>query len=111
MTLLVTIGYAQLESGFPAYATGEGGISTAALGMAFAANTFAIVLAQLVVLKLMRGRRRTRGLMGLCVLWASAWSLALVVGQLGGGLLQNVGFATVMVVFGLGECLVSPTVP
>jgi MFS family permease len=111
MTLLVTVGYAQLESGFPAYATGEGGISTTALGMAFAANTFAIVLAQLVVLKLMRGRRRTRGLMGICVLWATAWSLALVVGQLGGGLVQNVGFATVMVVFGLGECLVSPTVP
>lgn len=111
MTLLVTIGYAQLESGFPAYATGEGGISTTALGMTFAANTFAIVLAQLVVLKLMRGKRRTRGLMGICVLWAIAWSLALVVAQLGGGILKNAGFAVVLVVFGLGECLVSPTVP
>ncbi len=111
MALLVTIGYAQLESGFPAFATGEGGISTAALGMSFAANTFAIVLAQLVVLKLMRGRRRTRGLMGICVLWAIAWSLTLVVGRLDGGLVKNAGFALVMVVFGLGECLVSPTVP
>ncbi|HEX2056993.1 MAG TPA: MFS transporter [Actinomycetota bacterium] len=111
MTLLVTIGYAQLESGFPAYATGEGGISTTALGMSFAANTFSIVVAQLVVLKLMRGRRRTRGLMGICLLWAAAWSLALLVGQLGGGILKNAGFALVMVVFGMGECLVSPTVP
>lgn len=111
MTLLVTIGYAQLESGFPAYATGQGGISTAALGMSFAANTFSIVVAQLVVLKLMRGKRRTRGLMGICVLWAVAWSLAVVVGRLDGGLMQNAGFALVMVVFGLGECLVSPTVP
>lgn len=111
MTLLVTIGYAQLESGFPAYATGEGGISTTALGMAFAANTFAIVLAQLVVLKLMRGKRRTRGVMGICVLWAVAWSLVLVVGQLAGGVVKDAGFAVVMVVFGLGECLVSPTVP
>ncbi|MDQ4125909.1 MAG: MFS transporter, partial [Actinomycetota bacterium] len=111
MTLLVTIGYAQLESGFPAYATGDGGISTAALGMAFAANTFSIVVAQLVVLKLMRGKRRTRGLMGICVLWAIAWSLVLVVGRLDGGLVKNAGFALVMVVFGLGECLVSPTVP
>ncbi|MGI8406933.1 MAG: MFS transporter, partial [Actinomycetota bacterium] len=33
MALLVTIGYSQLESGFPAYATGKGGISTRALGM------------------------------------------------------------------------------
>lgn len=111
MTLLVTIGYSQLESGFPAYATGAGGISTAALGMAFAANTFAIVVAQLVVLKLMRGKRRTRGLMAICVLWAMAWSLVLVVGRLDGGLVKNAGFALVMVVFGLGECLVSPTVP
>lgn len=111
MTLLVTIGYAQLESGFPAYATGEGGISTAALGMSFAANTFSIVLAQLVVLKLMRGKRRTRGLMGICVLWAVAWSLVVVVGRFDGGLVKNAGFALVMVVFGLGECLVSPTVP
>ena len=111
MTLLVTVGYAQLESGFPAYATGPGGISTAALGMTFAANTFSIVLAQLVVLKVMRGKRRTRGLMGICVLWAVAWSLVLVVGRLDGGIVKNAGFALVMVVFGLGECLVSPTVP
>jgi MFS family permease len=111
MTLLVTIGYAQLESGFPAYATGPGGISTTALGMTFAANTFSIVLAQLVVLKVMRGKRRTRGLMGICILWAVAWSLVVVVGQLDGGFVKNAGFALVLVVFGLGECLVSPTVP
>ncbi|HEV2754489.1 MAG TPA: MFS transporter [Actinomycetota bacterium] len=111
MAVLVTVGYSQLESGFPAYATGPGGISTAALGMTFAANTFVIVVAQLVVLKVMRGKRRTRGLMAICVLWAAAWSLALVVGQLTPGLLKNAGFALVMVVFGLGECMVSPTAP
>lgn len=112
MALLVTIGYSQLESGFPAYATGgPGGISTRALGMTFAANTFVIVIAQLVVLKFMRGKRRTRGLMAICVLWAVAWSLALLVGQLDPSMLKNVGFALVMVIFGLGECLVSPTAP
>jgi MFS family permease len=111
MAVLVTVGYSQLESGFPAYATGGNGISTAALGMTFAANTFVIVVAQLVVLKLMRGRRRTRGLMAICVLWAVAWSLALAVGQLDPGIAKNAGFALVMVVFGLGECMVSPTAP
>lgn len=112
MSILVTIGYSQLESGFPAYATSSnGGISTRALGMTFAANTFVIVLAQLVVLKFMRGKRRTRGLMAICVLWATAWSLALVMGQIEPGMLKNAGFALVMVTFGLGECLVSPTAP
>jgi MFS family permease len=111
MTLLVTVGYSQLESGFPAYATGRGGISTTALGMTFAANTFVIVLAQLVVLKAVRGKPRTRGLVAICVLWAVAWSLAFAVGQMHPGMGKNVGFALVMVVFGLGECLVSPTVP
>jgi MFS family permease len=111
MSLLVIVGYSQLESGFPAYATGRGGISTTALGLAFAANTFVIVIAQLVVLKLMRGKRRTRGLMAICVLWAVAWSLALAVGQLDPGVAKSVGFALVMVVFGLGECMVSPTAP
>ena len=111
MALLVTIGYSQLESGFPAYATGRDGISTRALGMTFAANTMVIVVAQLVVLKLMRGRRRTRGLLAICLLWAAAWSLALAVGQLEPGMAKNVGFAGVMIVFGLGECMVSPTAP
>lgn len=111
MALLVTIGYSQLESGFPAYATGPGGISTRALGMTFAANTFVIVLAQLVVLRFMRGKRRTRGLMAICVLWAIAWSIAFLAGQLEPGMQKNVAFALTMVVFGLGECLVSPTAP
>lgn len=112
MALLVTIGYSQLESGFPAYATGGSqGITPRALGMTFAANTFVIVIAQLVVLKFMRGKRRTRGLMAICFLWAAAWSLALVVGQFEAGMSKNIGFAVVMVVFGLGECMVSPTAP
>ncbi|MBA2725202.1 MAG: MFS transporter [Actinobacteria bacterium] len=111
MALLVTIGYSQLESGFPAYATGKGGISTRALGMTFAANTFVIVLAQLIVLRFMRGKRRTRGLMAICMLWAIAWSITLLAGQLEPGMQKNVAFALTMVVFGLGECMVSPTAP
>ena len=112
MTILVTVGYSQLESGFPAYATGEGGISTRALGAAFAGNTFLIFFAQFVVLKWMRGKRRTRGLMAICVLWAMAWSLTLLAGAVfEWNMLQNFGFIGAMMLFGLGECLVSPTVP
>lgn len=112
MTILVTVGYSQLESGFPAYATGEGGISTRTLGAAFAGNTFLIFFAQFVVLKWVRGKRRTRGLMAICVLWAMAWSLTLLAGAIfEWNMLQNLGFIGAMMLFGLGECLVSPTMP
>ena len=112
MSILVTVGYSQLESGFPAYSTEDGGLSTRALGAAFAGNTFLIFIAQFVVLKWMRGKRRTRGLMAICVLWMMAWSLTLIAGEVfEWNMLQNFGFIGAMMLFGLGECLVSPTVP
>jgi MFS family permease len=111
MALFVTLGYAQLQSGFPAYATDDGGISTRALGVAFAANTFLIVIAQLVVLKRIEGRRRTRALLGVCGLWAVAWTVTLFTPGFDSGFLRGAGFALAMAIFGLGECLISPTVP
>ncbi|MGH2752912.1 MAG: MFS transporter [Actinomycetota bacterium] len=111
MSLFVTLGYAQLQSGFPAFATAEGGISTRALGAAFAANTFLIVIAQLVVLKRLEGRRRTRALLGVCGLWAVAWTITVLVPEFDSNLQRAFGFALAMGIFGLGECLISPTVP
>lgn len=108
---LVTVGYAQLESAFPAYATGEGGISTQALGIAFFFNTATIVVAQLVVLKKLVGRRRTRGLMVLFTLWATCWTMILLVGELATGTLAVAGFAFSMILFASGETLLSPTIP
>ena len=69
------VGYSQLNAGMPAYATAVGEISTRGLGFAFAANTVVIVVLQLAVLKRIEGRRRTRiiGVMG--VVWAGAWLL------------------------------------
>jgi len=81
------------------------------LAAAFAANTLTVVIAQLVVLRLMRGRRRTSGLIALSGLWALAWVLTLAAGGLGSGSAAVVGFAAVNVVFALGETLVSPTLP
>lgn len=109
--ILVTVGYAQLESGFPAYVTGKGGASTRLLGMAFAANTFVIVFSQLLVLKWLEGKRRTRALMAICVLWAVAWSVTVVAGQIQVDVLKNLGFVLAMMVFAFGECMVSPSIP
>lgn len=109
--VLVTVGYSQLTSGFPAFATGEEGISTRVLGFGFAVNTVTIVLAQLFVLRFVENRRRTRAMMAICVLWAMAWSLTLTGDLVPLGLMKNLAFVAALAVFALGECLVSPSIP
>ena len=111
LTLALTIvGYSQLESSFPAYATGRGGIGTGALGLAFAGNTFFIVIAQLVVLKRLEGVRRTRAVALMASAWAICWAITVTSGVIGGGV-AYAGFFMAMVVFAFGETLLSPTIP
>ena len=75
--------------------------------MVFAANTIAVVLAQLVVLRMLVGVRRTRALALLCLVWGGSWLLVLT-----GALSQTVIlFVAAGVVFALGETLLGPTVP
>ena len=86
-------------------------MSTRTLGLAFAANTLVIVVLQLVVLSRIEGRRRTRVVAVMGVVWAFAW-LALglsgvVPGTLGAALLV----AACASVFALGETLLQPTIP
>jgi MFS family permease len=105
------VGYAQLNAGMPAYARAVSEVSTRGLGWAFAANTLVIVLLQLVVLQRIEGRRRTRVVVGMSLLWAIAWLLlagsSLVPGTVGATLLVA-GCASV---FALGETLMQPSLP
>lgn len=104
------IGYAQLEAGWTAFARIVGGISTTGIGIAFAANTTVIVLLQLPVVHRIEGHRRTRLLMLMAVIWATAWALVGVAGLVGGAM----AFALLVVsagIFGSGETLNSPVVP
>ncbi|MFD7700883.1 MFS transporter [Streptomyces caelestis] len=109
MLLLVTAGAAQFQTAFPAYATDTGHLTAGGLATVYAVNSCTVVLMQLPVLRLMRGRRRTHGLalVGLC--WATAWILALAGGQLSGGTARMALFATTMAIFAIGETFLSPT--
>lgn len=107
--LLVGAGYAQMHAAFPAFATGAGRISAGGLSVVWAANTFTVVVAQLLSLRWMRGRRRTTGLVLVCAFWATAWAVTLVAGGLGGGALAVTAFAGALVVFAVGETLLSPS--
>jgi MFS family permease len=105
------VGYGQLEAGWTAYSRVVAEVSTRTIGVGFAVNTALIVSLQLVVLRAIDGRRRTRVLGLLAVIWGVAW---LVMGL--AGLVPGTAAAAVLVVasigiFALGETLLSPIAP
>jgi MFS family permease len=109
--LLVTVGYAQVNASFPAFATRMGGVAASGVALANAANMITVVVAQLFVLRLMEGRRRTTALLGVCGFFATTWSLMLIAGGLGGGAAAVVAFSGALIAFAFGEVLLSPTLP
>lgn len=115
MTLLtflaVFIGYGQMEGGFPAFARQVSGVSTQVIGFSFAVNTAVIVLLQFAVLKLIRGRRRTRVMQVMTLTWAVSWVLLGLTGLLPSSLAAAVGVLLFMGVFAFGETMLQPTVP
>jgi MFS family permease len=108
--VVITFGYAQFEAGFAAYTVDVAGIPAHYLGWAFGANTAAIVLGQLVALRVIKGRRRSR-MLALC---AGIWSLSWLVIALSDAVDGWTSVALVVVglaVFGLGETLWAPLAP
>jgi MFS family permease len=105
------VGYAQLNSGMPAYARAVGEVSTQGLGFAFAANTLVIVLLQLLVLQRIEGRRRTRVIVVMAMVWAASWALLAASGISPGTWSATVFVAGCASVFALGETLLQPTMP
>ncbi|MCD9145967.1 MFS transporter [Streptomyces albireticuli] len=102
--------YGQFESGLAAFAVEVTRISPATLGIALAANTAAIVLAQFVVLKLVERRRRSRVIALVGLIWTVAWVAAGVSGLVPGAH----GVATALLIstyalFGIGESMLAPT--
>ena len=109
--VLVTVSFGQYASSFAGYATRPGGIGTHGLSLAFAANTLTVVGAQLFVLRRLAGHRRTTGAALAAAAWAATWTVVIIGGHLGGGLAAGTAFAAAMVIFALGESLLSPTLP
>ncbi|MFC0598538.1 MFS transporter [Streptomyces palmae] len=103
--------YGQFESGLAAFATEVTRISPATLGIALAANTAAIVLAQFVVLKLVEGRRRSRVIALVGLVWTVAWLAAAVSGAVHGShAIATAAIISTYALFGVGEAMLSPTV-
>ena len=66
---------------FPAWATGPADVSRSVVGFAFAANTWAIVVAQLPVLRLVRDWRRTRAVAVTGLVFGASWLVVLAAGE------------------------------
>ncbi|MBB1259396.1 MFS transporter [Streptomyces alkaliterrae] len=118
MVLLCVLGfvlffacYGQFESGLAAYGVEVTGISTSTLGLALFANTAMIVLTQFVVLRLVDGRRRSRVIALVGLIWTVAWLAAGISGLVPHA--QAVATALLIAtyaLFGVGEAMLSPTV-
>lgn len=108
--VVITFGYAQFEAGFAAYTVGVAGIPAHYLGWAFGANTAAIVLGQLVALRFIKGRRRSRMLALCAAIWSVSWLVIALSDAVDGW--TSVGLVVVgLGVFGLGETLWAPIAP
>lgn len=105
------VGYGQLEAGWTAYSRLVADVSTRTIGFAFAVNTAVIVGLQLVVLKAIDGRRRTRVLGVLAAIWAVSWLVMGSAGLVPGTLLAAALVIASTGIFAFGETLLSPIAP
>jgi MFS family permease len=101
--LLIFAGYSGFDV-LPVYAKNEAGLSETSIGVLFLVNTFVIILAQLPIAGLARGRRRMPALALFGVLWGAAWLLVPIAGAVSTTTAMLV-LVVVMVVFAIGMCL------
>ena len=102
--------YGQFESGVAAYATSVVGTSPSVLGLALGVNTLAIVLLQMVVVRITARRRRSAAIMATGVVWLGAWTAAAVAGLIHeDAMAATVAMISVYALFGVGEALLAPT--
>jgi MFS family permease len=109
--LAVFVGYGQFEAGFPGFGRQVAEVSTRTIGIAFAVNTAVIVLLQFLVLSRIRGRRRTRVMVFMGVVWALSWLLLGAAGLVPGSAVAAAAMLVFMGVFAFGETLMQPTIP
>ncbi|TVL92584.1 MFS transporter [Streptomyces sp. SAJ15] len=103
--------YGQFEAGLAAYAVEVTRISPATLGVALAANTAVIVIAQFVVLRLVERHRRSRVIALVGLIWTVAWLVAAAAGLVHDSrAIATAAIISTYALFGLGEAMLSPTI-
>ena len=108
--VLLTCGYGSLEVGLPVVITIVNGLSVSWVAVAFTVNTMTIVVMQMLVLRLIQGRSRSRMMALVAALWGLSWLILGITGVLPSSL-AIVGICLSTLVFAVGETLWSPIVP
>jgi MFS family permease len=109
--LLMVVGFSQFNTTLPILVTEHARLTARHLSIVFAANMIAVVIVQLLTLRVISGRRRSRAVIVLGLLWAGCWALILGTGPLGDRTVIFGAFIVVAVVFAVGETLLPPTLP
>jgi MFS family permease len=102
--LFIFAGYSGFDV-LPVYAKNEAGLDETSIGILFLVNTIVIMLAQLPIAWLVRGRRRMPALALFGALWAGAWLLVPIAGASSSSSTAMLLLTVVMVVFAIGMCL------
>lgn len=105
------VGYGQMEGGFPAFARQASEVSTRVVGFAFVVNTVVIVVLQFWVMGRVRGKRRTRALMVMGLVWAASWAVLGATGLVSGTVAAVVGVLAFHALFGFGETILQSAMP
>jgi MFS family permease len=101
--------YGQFESGVAAYATDVVGTSPSLLGLALGVNTLAIVVLQMIVVRITARRRRSTAIAATGMVWLAAWAAAAIAGLVSGSTVATAAMLSVYMLFGVGEALLAPT--
>jgi MFS family permease len=108
---LFCVSYAQLESGFPVYATTHGTATAAQLGVLFAVNTACVVGAQFLLHDLFKRLRNVRAVAIAAGLWALCWLLTAAAGSLDAGPSRFGLLLAAIGVFAVGETFFAAGMP
>ncbi len=107
-TILMMAGYAALNTGFVAFATSVAKAGPGTIAAAFAANTGFIVLAQPLALRIVSRTKRTTALELVAAAFAACWVVLAAAGLMPGSSAARALVIATMVVFAVGEVLLSP---
>ena len=108
--ILFTFGYGVIQAGIPIYATQFLGLSPKWLGIIFGVNTFAIVILQPIVMRVLERYSKYAALVSIGFIWALSWVFVGISPMLP-MLASGIALCISQLVFAIGETVQAPTIP